>query len=46
MEGVEDGLERERIECWVLGVPRVRLAVSHEEEGASCNIEACARTGA
>ena len=43
MEGVEDGLERERIEWRVY---RVRLVVSHEEEGASCNIEACARTGA
>ena len=43
MEGVEDVLERERIEWRVY---RVSLAVSHEEEGASCDSEACVRTDA
>jgi hypothetical protein len=43
MEEVEDGLERERIEWRVY---RVRLVVSHEEEGVSCDSEACARTDA
>ena len=43
MEGVEDGLERERIEWRVY---RVRLALSHKEEGVSCDSEACARTDA